>query len=120
MASMDPSGQRLILHTVDRGEARCAQPAGLTCIDESVSLFLSVAESPPAVGFDDVAVRSSHSRHAMTALLCGCEWFQMALGTTLTFFQLAQWNARGFEKHHSRKSGDAAGTMRAGHGLKLV
>ena len=84
MASMDPGGQRLILHTVDRGEARCAQPAGLTCIDESVSLFLSVAESPPAVGFDDVAVRSSHSRHAMTALLCGCEWFQMALGTTLT------------------------------------
>jgi hypothetical protein len=43
-----------------------------------------LAESPPAVGFDDVVVRSSHSRHDMTALICGCEWFQMVLGTTLT------------------------------------
>ena len=43
-----------------------------------------LAESPPAVGFDDVVVRSSHSRHDMTALLCGCEWFQMVRGTTLT------------------------------------
>jgi len=43
-----------------------------------------LAEAPPAVGFDDVVVRSSHSRHDMTALICGCEWFQMVLGTTLT------------------------------------
>ena len=95
---MDPGGQSLMLHAVDRGEAWGAQSAGLTRSDQSVSLFLRVTESPPPVGFDDVVVRSSHSHHAMIALLCGCEWFQMVLGTTLKVGWHGQryWLARGF------------------------
>jgi hypothetical protein len=80
---MDPGGERLILHAVDRGKVRSAYPAGLTRFDQRVSLFLSIAESPPAVGFYNFIVRSSHSRNPMTALLRSARGIRWRLGLRL-------------------------------------
>ena len=81
---MDPGGQRLILHAVDRRETRGARPTDKASLDQSLSLFRRVTKPSPAVGFDNAVVRSSHSRHAMTALLRSGERFQMVLRTTFT------------------------------------
>ena len=69
---------------MDRGETRGAKAAGLASLDQGISLFGSIAEPSPAVGLDNAVVRSSHSRHAMTALLRSGERFQMVLRTTFT------------------------------------
>jgi hypothetical protein len=86
---MDLGGQRLILHALERGEARAAQRTGLASFDQSFSLIGSVAEPAPAVGFDNAVVRSSHSLYAMTALLRSCQRFQIGLWTTLTALRTA-------------------------------
>lgn len=76
MALIDPDRQILMLQTVVRGEVQGAQSAGLTRIDQSVSLSLMGTDSLPAVGFD-VVVRSSHRHLARIALLCGCRVFEV-------------------------------------------
>ena len=60
-AFLEPVGQCLILDTVECGEARAAQAAGLKGVHHGRSLFRGITEPAAPVRFQDTVIRSSHS-----------------------------------------------------------
>ena len=60
LALLDPGGQGLILHTVQGGESRPAEAAGLVGLEQGEPLFRGKAQPPAAVGLQYCVVRSSH------------------------------------------------------------
>ena len=47
---LEPTGEDLVVHAVERGETRTAQTAGLVGFDQGGLLVLGIAKSTSAVG----------------------------------------------------------------------